>query len=340
MLRLASVIIALSFTLLLSAAELRPVMATIVMKDGKPVEYAVFNNNVDKVAVGSAANDARPASSVDWKRISHIDYGRTWRGSEYSRSLGALARGNWDEAIAGFAKSLEGKSEKLRVESHISQAKAYAGKKDFAQAVATLEKLCAMFPRHRDSCDFYMLIGEYQIKAKNAGGADTVAKRLDNMKEWAPRNVANAAMLRANIAKASGKPDVAITTINEALGKITGEQSPDAISSLAFDLVTLLIKAKKYDEAIAAGTKYQWWPNSNPNISPSIHQALSDCYVAKEDLPKAFHHAAIAATADGASPEVSRKANTSARKIFSAIKKANADDEALIKKYQKALSNL
>lgn len=340
MLRLAYVVVALSCILMASAVELRPVMATIVLKDGKPVEYAIFSNNVDKVMVGKADTDTKPASSVDWKRISHIEYEKSWRGTDYSRSMGALNKGDFDAAITGFGNSLEGKSEVLRVESHLGQAMAYAGKKDFANAIAVLEKLTAAFPRHRDACDFHKQMGEYQIANGAADAAETTAKRIDNLQEWAPRNIANAALLRANIAKASGKPDVAIATITAALGKIDGESSPDAMSGLAFDLVGLLMKGNKFDEAIAAGLKYQWWPNKNPDISAGIHDALAESYLAKEDYLKAFHHAVIAASIEGVSPNFSRQASASARRIFSAIKKANPDDEDLLKKYQKALNNL
>ncbi len=324
----------------LAAVEFRPIMVTVVMADGSEKEYALFSNSVDKIAVGQKADDLKPASSVDWKRISHLKFGKDWRGIEYSKAMGELGKGHWQAAIDGFAKTVDGKYEKLQVESHLGQAQAYVGLKQFDEAVTTLDALLKKFPRHRNASEFMNKIGLIQVQKGDGEAAAQTATKLDGMKDWAPRNVAAAALLRAAIAKNSGKIDEAVATITDALTRVDGSASPDAMSLLVSDLIEMLVKAEKFDEAIKVGLANQWWPNDDADVSANVHFQIANAYVAKENMESAFHHAAIATSAEGVSPEFLGKAKGLAKQIVSVIKKANEGDEAKVALYVKALGNL
>lgn len=338
--RLSSLFILCLCAACLPALELRPNAATIYLKDGKSTEYAVFHNNVDKVLIGQSLDDRQPASNVDWERIDRVEYADSWRDRDYLRGLNAFNRKKFAEAVEYFTKSLAGKSEKLQVESHLALARAQAQLKDYAAATRALQGIIEKFPRHRENINVMMQIGHMHLAAGHSAEAASVAERMDAMKDYKPAHVANAAMLRAAIAKASGKNSEAIATIKSALGKVNGEAAPDAVSALTSDILGLYLKEKQYAEVLKLGQQNQWWPHSDPDVSASIHLSMARAAIAEEKFEDAFHHAAIAATAPDVSGSFNNQAKDVAKEAVSGIKGANEDNDALINKYRKALGKL
>ena len=135
MYRIGMFLLAFTCVAALPAVDLRPDEVTITMKSGDSKVYAVFANNVDKVAVGQTMKDLKPASRLDWKRIKSLDYGTKWRGGEYSRALGAMFREDYAAAVESFLKTKDGKSQMLQVQSHRQLAEAYAGLKKYDEAI-------------------------------------------------------------------------------------------------------------------------------------------------------------------------------------------------------------
>ena len=338
MYRIGMFLLAFTCVAALPAVDLRPDEVTITMKSGDSKVYAVFANNVDKVAVGQTMKDLKPASSLDWKRIKSLDYGTKWRGGEYSRALGAMFREDYAAAVESFLKTKDGKSQMLQVQSHRQLAEAYAGLKKYDEAIAALNELIQKFPKHRNNAEVVFEIGKLQLAKADLASTEKTAVRLDGMSEWMPSNVANAAMLRANIAKQSNDDVKAVTVIQGALGKINGEDSPEAMAGLVYDLTNILMKTGKSDELIKVASANQWWPHSNGDISGGIHFNLAKAYKAKGEFSKAFHHLALGAGTSGTSSKFSTDVKNEARAVVREIKAANEGDEAMLKPYTKALS--
>lgn len=322
----------------LSAAELRPVEATVTMKNGETKTYAVFSNMVDKITVGQSTDDLKPASSVEWKRIASIDFGTAWRGVEFSRAMGALARQDYEKAIESFVKTADGKSEIMQVESHKNLATAYVALKDYDKAAQSLQAALKKFPQHRDNAQLMFQIGNIMLQKGDAGIAEQAAAKLDSMNAYAPANVANAAILRSAIAKASGDMAKAVTVMKDALGKIKGEESPEAMASLVKDLTAILLKEGKHAEVISVGQTNQWWPHSNGDISGGIHLDIAKSLQAGGKLEEAFHQAALAAATPNTSGGFGSEVKDFAKSVIRDIKAANEGNEEIVKTYTKALS--
>ena len=320
------------------AAELRPVEASVTMKNGEAKTYAVFSNMVDKITVGQTTDDLKAASSVEWKRIASIDFGTAWRGVEYSRAMGAMTRNDYAKAIEGFTKTADGKSELMQVESYKNLATAYVALKEYDKAAQSLQASLKKFPQHRDNAQLMFQIGNIMLQKGDAAVAEQAAAKLDSMSAYAPSNVANAAILRSAIAKASGDTAKAITVMNDALGKIKGAESPEAMASLVKDLTAILLKEGKHADVISVGQANQWWPHSNGDISGGIHLDIAKSLQASGKLEEAFHQAALAAATPDTSGGFGSEVKDFAKSVIREIKAANEGDEEILKTYTKALS--
>ena len=283
-------------------------------------------------------DDLKAASSVEWKRIASIDFGTAWRGVEFSRALGALTRKNYEKAIESFTKTADGKSELMQVRSYVYLADAHVALKQFDQAIQALQASEKKFPQHRDNISLVYRIGQIQLQKGDAAAAEQTAAKIDGMKAYAPANVANAAILRSAIAKASGDTNKAITVMKAALGQIKGEQSPNAMSSLVKDLTGMLLKDGQFDEVIAVATANKWWPNDNGDIAAGIHLDLAKSLKETGKLKEAFHQAAVAASVPGTSGGFSSNVKKFGRSLLGALKTAHEGDEDLYNTYKKALS--
>ncbi|NRA37234.1 MAG: hypothetical protein HRU15_03780 [Planctomycetes bacterium] len=324
---------------LLSAAAVRPIQAELHRKDGSVKPVWVFAEKVSKIELARNGDSMQTESSISWDKVKKVVYLDGWMGVDYPRALNAYRKNKLDDVTKHTESAINGKSEKLRIESAKLMAEGFIRQKKYDEAIAALNKVVSGFAQWRFLHQIQTRIGEVQLMKKDTAAAKTQIGKLKNMGAWGSRAKASAAILEAKMLQSEKKAPEAAVILQTAISSLSSDEAPNEKAAVALALMKIHAKGEKLDDVIATGAIAEWVPAENADISAEIHVMMAHAYLAKDDADKAFYQCALAASIPGNSGKETAKARKIARSIISAMKKAEEPNKDLIKTYSKAMAN-